>query len=233
MSRHLAFATSPELPSGATVLVPVGSLEQHGPHLPLHTDSVVAEAVARRAAELLDRPDVLVAPPIAYGASGEHQAFAGTSSIGTEALRLVVVELTRSLRTWAARVVYVNGHGGNVGALDAAVEQLVAERHDVCWLACAAVGGDAHAGYTETALMLHLRPADVRRDRAEAGNPAPLEQLLPAMVADGVHAVAANGVLGNPTGASAERGQRVLEEMARRVAAGVRRRQPPVGGGVR
>ncbi|GAB2857590.1 mycofactocin biosynthesis peptidyl-dipeptidase MftE [Nocardioides pacificus] len=222
MSRGLASATWPALPSGPLVLVPVGSTEQHGPHLPLDTDTVVAEAVARRAADLLEHEgtgaiDVLVAPPIAYGASGEHQAFAGTSSIGTEVLERVLVELTRSLRTWATRVVFVNGHGGNLEALDGAVGQLRDEGHDVRWVPCAAAGMDAHAGRAETSLLLHLRPETVRLDRFEAGNTTPVARLLPLLRSGGVAAASANGVLGDPAGASAEEGLRLLEEMAQRV----------------
>ncbi|MQY40762.1 putative mycofactocin system creatinine amidohydrolase family protein MftE [Streptomyces sp. RB17] len=219
MSHVLADGTTATVPPAAVVLVPVGSVEQHGPHLPLDTDTVIADAVARRAAELADRAEVVVAPPISYGASGEHQTFTGTSSIGTDALRTVLVELTRSVRTWAARVVYVNGHGGNLQALEAAVGQLTAEGHDVAWVACAADRPDLHAGRTETSLMLHLRPEGVRLERAEAGNTASLRELMPQLRAGGVGAVSANGVLGDPSGASAAEGKHMLEHMAGKVAA--------------
>lgn len=208
MSHTLADGTAGTVPPAAVVLVPVGSVEQHGPHLPLDTDTVIADAVARRAAELADRPEVVVALPISYGASGEHQKFTGTSSIGTDALRMVLVELTRSVRTWAARVVYVNGHGGNLEAIEAAVGRLKAEGHDVAWVACATEGADLHAGRTETSLILHLRPWGVRLDRADAGNTAPLRELMPQLRAGGVGAVSTNGVLGDPAGASAEEGVR-------------------------
>ncbi|UUW90453.1 mycofactocin biosynthesis peptidyl-dipeptidase MftE [Pimelobacter simplex] len=215
MERALAAATSPGLPAGATVLVPVGSIEQHGPHLPLDTDTVIATAVATEAARLLALRDydVLVAPALSYGSSGEHQDFAGTSSIGTDVLHQVVVELTRSMRTWAARVVLVSAHGGNLTALRGAVRQLADEGHDVSWVACATEDVDLHAGRTETSLMLHLAPWNVRVDRAEAGNTGTIEELLPAMIAGGVKAVSPNGVLGDPAGASAEEGAVVLASM--------------------
>lgn len=214
----LGGATSAEAAAPTLVLVPVGSLEQHGPHLPLDTDTVIAVAVAEGAATLLgtDEHRVWVAPAVAYGSSGEHQSFAGTCSIGTPVLQQVLVELVRSIRCWAPRVLLVNGHGGNLPAVRAAVDQLVAEGHGpggVSWVACATEGVDLHAGRTETSLLMHLRPGAVRLERAEAGCTAPLAEILPAMVAGGVAAVSANGVLGDPAGASAEEGARVLAAM--------------------
>jgi len=220
---RLADAAWPDVPRAATVLVPLGSLEQHGPHLPLDTDTVIAAAACRRAAELLDDPDVLVAPALAFGASGEHQSFAGTSSIGTDALRTVLVELARSMRTWAGRVVFVNGHGGNLDALRAAVTQLRDEGHDVRWLPCASdQDADLHAGHVETSLLLHLCPQRVRLERAVVGDRRPLAAILPTLVAHGVGAVSANGVLGDPTAASAAEGGRLLEAIAQTVAERVR-----------
>lgn len=205
---NLADATSPETAGAGLVLVPVGSIEQHGPHLPLDTDTTIAIAVAEAVAKEL--PGAWVAPALSYGSSGEHQSFAGTASIGTEALAHVVLELTRSLRTWADRVVFVNAHGGNLTALRASDE--------VEWVPCATEpplnpGADLHAGFTETSLMLHLRPDAVRLHLAETGNTQPLSEILPAMMAGGVGAVSANGVLGDPAGASAAEGERLLKAM--------------------
>lgn len=218
--NDLATATSPQALTAPLVLVPVGSIEQHGPHLPLDTDTVIAVAVAMAAAAQL--PGSWVAPALTYGSSGEHQSFAGTSSIGTEALKHVLVELTRSLCTWADQVVFVNGHGGNLKALQGAVDQLVAEGHRVGFVACATEGVDLHAGRTETSLMLHLRPETVQLDLAEAGNTRPLQEILPAMMADGVSAVSTNGVLGDPAGAAADEGRRMLSMMTMNVVRAAR-----------
>jgi mycofactocin system creatininase family protein len=212
MTRMLADTTWTEIGPGPLVLVPVGSIEQHGPHLPLDTDTTIAATVAAAVADRLDG-EVLVAPAISYGSSGEHQDFAGTSSTGSEALQLCIVELVRSMSTWAGRIVLVNAHGGNVSALAKATFQMISEQHDVAWVPCATEDVDLHAGLTETSLMLHLRPASVRLDRAEAGETRPLGEILPLMMAGGVAAVSPNGVLGDPAGATAERGAEVLTTM--------------------
>ncbi|QWC84475.1 mycofactocin biosynthesis peptidyl-dipeptidase MftE [Nocardioidaceae bacterium] len=216
----LADATWPEIDRRPLVLVPVGSVEQHGPHLPLDTDTTIAVAVAEAAAREVGG---WAAPPLAYGSSGEHQSFAGTSSVGTDALTHQVVELVRSMTTWAAGVLLVNAHGGNLTALRAAVETLGMEGRRVAWVACATEEVDLHAGRTETSLMLHLRPGSVRLDRAEAGNCSPLAEILPAMMSGGVAAVSANGVLGDPAGASAQEGLGVLRAMVADVTDAARR----------
>jgi mycofactocin system creatininase family protein len=224
ISRHrLGGLTWPDVPQGPTVLVPVGSTEQHGPHLPLDTDAVIATAVADALA-LRIQGQVVVAPAVSYGSSGEHQSFAGTVSIGSEVLRLLIVELVRSLSTWAGRIVLINAHGGNVSALSEAVLQLNAERHNVAWLPCVVPGADLHAGRTETSLMLHLNPDAVRLERSVAGELRPLGELLPKLLAGGVGAVSSSGVLGDPYGANASEGGRLLDLMvqdaAHRIAAG-------------
>lgn len=211
----LAEATSPEVDSARLLLVPIGSTEQHGPHLPLDTDTAIAAAVASGVAVRLAEHGVeaWTAPALAFGSSGEHQAFPGTVSIGTEALHHLIVELVRSAGSWAQRIVLVNGHGGNAAALTTAVGQLTVEGHEVTWHPCRTESVDLHAGRTETSLLLHLRPAAVRMDRAVPGDTRPLREILPAMQADGIAAVSPNGVLGDPTGASATEGAKVLDAM--------------------
>jgi creatinine amidohydrolase len=216
---HLGDRRWPELdgPPTVTLLVPVGSVEQHGPHLPLDTDTRIACAVAAAAAARLE-PDVLVAPAINIGASGEHEMFPGTVSIGTEGLRTVLVELGRSAGRWVRRTVFVNGHGGNLEAVRGAVDLLRTEGRDVTWYGCAppramAAAPDAHAGRTETSILLALAPEVVRMDLARAGNTAPLASLLPAMRAGSVRAVTDNGVLGDPAGANADEGRALIAAM--------------------
>src|SRR5581483_12509584 len=97
--------------TGSLLLVPLGSTEQHGPHLPLGTDTLVARAVCTRLARARD--DVVVAPALPYGSSGEHAGFPGTLSIGQNALELLVVELIRDATRDHDRVLLLNAHGGN------------------------------------------------------------------------------------------------------------------------
>ncbi|WP_299052627.1 mycofactocin biosynthesis peptidyl-dipeptidase MftE [uncultured Nocardioides sp.] len=204
---------------GTLLLVPVGSTEQHGPHLPLGTDTMVAAAVARLAAERLvaEGRAVAVAPTLSYGASGEHEDFPGTVSIGHEALYLLLVELGRSACRWAQGVVFVNGHGGNVPTLKRAVALLRHEGRPVAWTGCGVPGGDAHAGRTETSILRHLAPWSVQPGLAEPGVTTPARELMAELVARGVRAVSPNGVLGDPTGATAEEGRGIVESLVRRV----------------
>ncbi len=212
----LAGAAWPELPERPLLAVPLGSVEQHGHHLPLATDTVVAEAVLRAA-----RLDGVVAPAIAYGASGEHEGFPGTVSIGTDALATLLVEYGRSACRWAGRLLVVNGHGGNLDALRSAVPLLRAEGRDAAWYPCGVPGGDAHAGRTETSLLLSAAPGAVRMDRSVPGVATPIGDLLPRLRAEGVRAVSPTGVLGDPVGATAEEGARLLADLAARLAAAV------------
>lgn len=210
MSEALAELSWPEAHSRARqslLVVPLGATEQHGPHLPLCTDTDIALGLAT---ELARRRAAVVAPAIPYGASGEHDGFAGTISVGQQAIELLLLELVRSASTSFGRVLLICAHGGNREAVARAVTRLRNEGRAVraffpSW------GGDAHAGRSETSLMLALRPASVRIDRAEAGNRAPLQELLPALIREGVRAVSANGVLGDPAGADEQEGRRLLE----------------------
>ena len=211
--------------SDATVLaVPVGSTEQHGPHLPLSTDTDVAVAVAIRLAAA--RADVLVAPAVAYGSSGEHAGFPGTLSIGQDALELVLLELGRSADAFAG-IVFVSTHGGNAEPVSKAVRRLTYEGRRVkSWHpgGTETNGLDAHAGYTETSILMALGPAHVRSDQAQAGgvDEAPKRgDLMAVLRSQGVASVSPNGVLGDPAGASAQAGRRLLDAWTSELLAGL------------
>ena len=205
------------------VAVPLGSSEQHGPHLPLDTDTRVATALAQALAAA--RPDVLVSPPVAIGASGEHGGFPGTLSIGTAVLTQVLVELCRSA-DWAAGVVVVNGHGGNLSALSEAQAAATREgRSMLAWSPTAPEHADAHAGWLETSLVLALAPHLVRAERPR-GRTEPLGELWPELRRGGVAAISPSGVLGDATSADAEDGRRVLDAWTADLIACVERRWP-------
>ena len=193
------------------VAVPLGSCEQHGPHLPLDTDTRIAVALADGLAAA--RPDVVVAPAVAYGASGEHAGFAGTLSIGLDALE------PPCSSSWSARPTPSPASCSSTVTAATPRRSTRAVRHRpptragavLAWSPTAAAAGrdaDAHAGRTETSLLLALAPSIVHLDHAEAGATAPLAELLPALRAGGVRSVAPNGVLGDPSGRQRRRGRR-------------------------
>jgi mycofactocin system creatininase family protein len=214
----LSTARWPEVEAGPRrlLVVPVGSLEQHGPHLPLDTDTRIAAAVAARACS--GRAGVGLAPPIAIGASGEHADFPGTLSVGSVALSTLLVELGRHASLHWPAMLLVNGHGGNVTAIRDALSTLSGEgRRCHVWHAgvrseppSAGSGNDAHAGRTETSIMLTLAPGDVWLGDAAPGETRPLAEIMPDLRARGVRRVSPNGVLGDPSGASAAEGERLL-----------------------
>jgi mycofactocin system creatininase family protein len=196
--------------AGVILAVPVGATEQHGPHLPLSTDTDIAVALSARLAAL--RPDVLVAPAIPYGSSGEHAGFTGTLSIGQAALTLLIVELCRSATDTFDRILLVSGHGGNLEPLREACALLRTESRDVR-VYMPRYQGDPHAGRSETSIQLALGPGRVHIERAAVGDTRPLPEILPLLRAGGVRAVSANGVLGDPAGAGADEGAALLAQL--------------------
>lgn len=193
------------------LVVPLGSLEQHGPHLPLDTDTRIACSVAERACGGM--PGAGIAPPVTIGASGEHAGFPGTLSIGTGALALLLTELGRHASLHWPAMLLVNGHGGNVPAIRDATGTLGAEGRNVHVWHAGLPGGDAHAGRYETSLMLALAPDDVRLDAAAPGDTRPLREIMAELTSRGVRAISPNGVLGDPAGASAGEGERLIERL--------------------
>ncbi len=210
MLGDLTWTDVAEFGAVSVIAIPVGSTEQHGPHLPLGTDTFIAAELCRRLASR--RADVLVAPAISYASSGEHASFPGTLSIGNKALESLLVELGRSADSFQA-VLFVSAHGGNRLALDRAVRLLADEsRIARAWHVTAPPGGDAHAGHVETSVMMALRPETVRAiPAATDGCVTPLGDVIETLVRSGVGTVSANGVVGDPSGASPEAGERFVD----------------------
>jgi creatinine amidohydrolase len=154
------------------ILIPIGSVEQHSPYGLIGTDFMAAEAVARRAAEALQ---ILVAPTICYGASSHHMAFAGTIALSPSTLIRFAADVVRSLLAHGfRRIVFINGHGGNVAPLQTAFRQLKTENHGghfdlLSWYAAEDVqklckelfghGEGQHATPSEVSITRYLRPS--------------------------------------------------------------------------
>ena len=206
----LAGVTWTELGEPGMLLVPLGATEQHGPHLPYTVDTEIAVALCGRLAE--SRADVVVAPAVPYGSSGEHAGFPGTLSIGQEVTELVIVELGRSADAFSG-VLFVCAHGGNARPLWRAVGRLRSEGRNVRAWCPTAPADDTHAGRVETSVMLALRPSAVRA-RREPGLTTPLPELIGELRVSGVRAVRPAGVLGDPSAATAREGRDVLAHWA-------------------
>ena len=212
MANNIATNTWSQVASRQSIilLLPIGSCEQHGPHLPLDTDTQIAQYLCAQAAQQDSR--ILIAPSLSITASGEHAGFPGTLSIGTEALAQVLVEIVRSA-DWSNGVVFVNGHGGNADAVAAAIRILANEQRNVATWWPRIEHGDAHAGASETSMMLRINPEQVNMAKAEAGSTKPMSEISAQLRSGGVRAVSANGVLGDPTTATSEHGHNLLSQL--------------------
>ena len=209
---HVTWTDLWDLTPRPIVAVPIGSFEQHGPHLPLDTDTRIANALAEGLVASFEPGDVLIGPTLTMSSSGEHAAFPGTLSIGADVVEHLVVELCRSA-DWSGGIVLINGHGGNAQPVQRAVNKLLGEgRRILAWWPHIR-DGDAHAGESETSMMLAIAPALVRMPKAEAGRSEPLVDLIDQIRADGVRAVSPNGVLGDPRKATANHGKALLTRL--------------------
>lgn len=230
---ELARLTWPEagdaLRRARLALLPVGSCEQHGPHLSLDTDLAVAEALARRlAADLGD--DAVLCPPIPYGLSEHHLGFPGTLTLRPATFVGLVVEVAESLARWGLRrVLVVNGHGGNIDALRLAARTARRDHRvlvaAVMWAQLAAdeiarrvtSPTYGHACEVETSVAMVLAPGSVRPDRigepARRSPPDPLTLPQRSLVDRPVwlHEWTEDGALGDPRLAGEELGRAVVE----------------------
>ena len=208
--------TTTDVGDRPVLVIPLGATEQHGPHLPLDTDARIAtawaELVQERLAPTVSAP-ILVAPTLNYGSSGEHAGFPGTMSIGSDVAALVMVELARSVREWAGPLIFLSGHAGNHRAMQQALETMRFEGDRAIAVVPVLANSDAHAGRTETSLMLHIAPDLVQLERAAPGRTEPIRELIDELRASGVQVVSPSGVLGDPAGASASEGAELLDRL--------------------
>jgi creatinine amidohydrolase len=209
-------------------LLPTGSTEQHGPHAPLGTDRIAAEAVAEAGAATYEdqRGDpVVVAPPIPVGVSAEHRTFAGSLWVSEDTFRSYVRETVASLAHHGFdRVVLVNGHGGNVDALREVAGRITREddAYAVPFTWFEHVGEDAppmgHAGGRETSLLRAVTPETVREGRIEAARDGGSERwgewVEGVNLAYDVEEFSENGVVGDPTEGSEAVGEQLLSTAA-------------------
>ena len=219
----LPTATSPEVrAAGAAVAVlPVGSFEQHGPHLPLTTDTLIACLIAR---EIAATYSLFLLPPITISCSHEHAAFPGTVSLSATTLIRVIDDIAQSLHQSGVRhLVIVSGHGGNY-VLSNIVQQanvsgsrmsLFPGRDD--WAAARELAGmqttvseDMHAGELETSIVLGSQDDLVRPSYLESDNVA---NPRPDLLTLGIREYAPTGVIGRPSVATAEKGKKALETL--------------------
>jgi creatinine amidohydrolase len=231
--------TSPEIAelaeAGAVVIVPVGSIEQHGPHLPVSVDTIGALEVSRRAAAAIDEFPVLVTPPVWWGVSPHHMGFSGTISLTTDTFIALLTDICRSVAAHGfGHILILNGHGGNAGLVEVIAQRLT-EGTSKVWVAAAtyfrmigeqlkavgesAMGGMSHAGEMETSLLLAVRPSVVHMDRAKDELRKQLTSFSKLDMRSGgtvyypldLKRESAYGVLGAPSLATAEKGERILE----------------------
>ena len=211
-----------------TVIVPFGSTEQHGRHMPLGTDAVLGDEIGWAVA---DRLDAFLAPTVRFGCSEHHLSFAGTSSLGEETFQRVALDVIASLsRHGFRRIVLLPTHGGNFKPLAEALAEhepvanvRVIALTDLEGLVKAAFKSSsssgvnpaqsgAHSGEWETSLMLALRPEQVKMDHAAEGFVGELSEIM-SKVFDGIQNLDENGVLGDPRPATAAAGEKYFDDI--------------------
>lgn len=228
-------------PEQALAVLPVGAIEQHGPHLPVGVDAILGLALLQAAfSRLPDDLPVWAAPPLSYGKSNEHSGFPGTVAISARSLRHLVLAVARQVRDLGVRRLAVfNTHGGNRHVLVATVREIQSTlglsaailRHGyVPDLDPREAAWGLHAGEWETSLMLACAPDCVHLNRAVAEYPPRLDdpgELRPERTAATygwlTRDLSRSGVIGNPTRATPEKGRAWLDGTGTALAAAIRR----------
>lgn len=246
-SRRFADLSGPQVAGRITersiLIQPLGAVEQHGPHLPMSTDLLIAEATAEAAVEAADEDlDLWLLPPLAYTKSNEHAWSPGTVWLSATTMLAVLDDLGRCLATTAARkLVFLNGHGGNSALLAVANREVRLAHGLMTFLvhpfvpadqggvsAADELGMGIHGGADETSVMLHLRPDLVDLTRATRQVPDALTAFERVRFGGSVpfgwlsNDFGPDGVIGDPTLASPELGQHLFEAGVQSVVAALR-----------
>lgn len=246
-SRQLQDLTWPEVRAALdagwdTVIVSAGSIEQHGPHLPLLTDTLIGDGLGAAIVARVDR--AFQGPTIALGCSEHHMVFPGTITMEKATFIAVVHDYARSLARHGFRyVIFIPTHGGNFGPLREAVDAIEGRIGETTVAAFSDINGfieqlndsqlpfdvtperaGAHAGESETALVLHFRPDLARPELAEEGYVGPFgQEQIDLIYREGMTALTSNGILGDARGAEAEFGEAALEALSGHLVAWVER----------
>jgi creatinine amidohydrolase len=234
--QNTAPALAGAIAEDPVVVLPVGSVEQHGRHVPVGCDALSAETVARRAAAAVAAPPrVLVLPTLWYGYSPHHMRFPGSLTLGSETYITLLCEIaTAVLRNGVRRVVILNGHGGNIASVDVAAGRLGEAWHGKARIAGvtywhlvahrtaefrdSVAGGMGHACEFETSFLLAVVPDQVRMDEAVTHYPKTPSPLVStdlfgtsrARIYNDFRDLSPSGTLGDPSLASAEKGERIV-----------------------
>jgi len=232
---HIEELTWPEIRDGiaagvTSIIIPIGSTEQHGPHLPLGTDSYHTVAVLERVAKSLP---AFLAPLSPVGRAQHHMDFPGTISIRQETLKAIVRDYCESFAHHGFRnVLLYSGHGGNALPLATAIAELQPDFADLRIIGCTdwsiydntlfrraaefginRITAGGHSGELETSMILALHPDLVQMERAEPGYMGDPEVIRPQLFRDGTRSVTENGILGDPRSGNAARGQEYLDAL--------------------
>jgi creatinine amidohydrolase len=224
-------ATWPEVEarvrSGCVAVLPFGAFEQHGPHMPLSTDTIMAEELARR---LASAADALLLPPVHYGETSGNNGFPGTISLGFDTVRRIALDICAGLRDGGvAGLVVVNGDFGNQAPLKLAAREardqlgypvLMIDYPGLAEIAAEvsesvpAGHGFFHADEVETSMVLAIEPEAVQMAQARPEYP----QFPPTYGSEPIQLrqLSASGVFGDPRGATAEKGERILDALTER-----------------
>lgn len=208
------------------IILPIGSTEQHGPHLPLGTDSIIAQKISQALAEQLETD---LAPALKYGVSIEHADFPGTISIPPETLLKTVKDICKSLHEYYQKIIIINTHGGNTQTLrDLNNEKIVLVdlfqflRKILDDVRETEIGGICHACEIETSLMLHLEPHLVKKEKITSKLVKYVPELDPQSKKKPPKEwktinYSHSGILGDPTKATPEKGEKIFHTLIQQI----------------